>query len=60
MTCVENETLTGSVSGVAVAGQSGSSGTAPFKDGVAAYQGANEGLMAGVNVGLNYIRYQPL
>jgi hypothetical protein len=24
------------------------------------YQGADQGLMAGVNMGLNYIRFQPL
>ena len=50
----------GSVTGVAVAGEAGGSGAAPFVGGVAAYQGANSGLMAGVNVGLNHIRYKPL
>lgn len=50
----------GSASGVAVAAEHGTSGTTPFQDGVAIYQGANTGLMAGVNVGLNYIRYEPM
>ena len=36
------------------------SGTAPFQHGVALYQGANKGLMAGVNIGLDYMRYEPL
>ena len=51
---------TGSVAGMAVAGDSGGNNTASFTDGVAVYQGASGGLMAGVNIGLNYIRYQPL
>lgn len=49
--------LAGSVSAVAVAGDAGASGTAPFRNGVAVYQGANTGLMAGVNIGLDYMRY---
>lgn len=52
--------LAGSASGVAVVGGSGLSGTAPFRDGVAVYQGANSGLMAGVNIGLDYMRFEPL
>ncbi len=52
--------LTGSVTGVAVAGEAGGSGKASFTNGVAMYQGANVGLMAGINIGLNYIRYEPL
>ncbi len=52
--------LAGSMAGVAVLGESGGSASAPFKDGVVIYEGANAGLMAGVNIGLNYIRYQPL
>lgn len=56
---MENQ-LAGSVAGVAVALESGTSGKAPFRNGVAIYQGANTGLMAGVNIGLDYIRYKPL
>ncbi len=52
--------LNGSVAGVAVAIEAGGSGKAPFRNGVALYQGANAGLMAGVNIGLDYIRYKPL
>jgi lipid-binding SYLF domain-containing protein len=52
--------LDGSVSGVAIAGNVGGSAKAPFQNGVAVYEGANEGLMAGVNIGLNWIRYKPL
>jgi lipid-binding SYLF domain-containing protein len=52
--------LTGSATGVLVGGEHGGSGTAPFQNGVAVYQGANRGLMAGVNIGLNYVRYKPL
>lgn len=52
--------LTGSVVGVAVVADAGGSGKASFTNGVAVYQGANTGLMAGVNVGMNYIRYEPL
>lgn len=55
----KEDRLTGGVTGVVVAGQEGGSGTAPFEYGVAMYQGANSGLMAGVNVGLNYLRYEP-
>ena len=56
----KNGSLSGSVSGVVVAGEAGGSGQAPFKKGVAVYQGANTGLMAGVNVGLDVLRYEPL
>ena len=52
--------LTGSVGGVVVAVEGGGSGVASFTNGVAVYQGANAGLMAGVNIGLNYLRYEPL
>ena len=54
------ERLTGSVSGVAVAGEAEKSREAPFENGVAIYQGASMGLMAGVNVGLDYLRFEPL
>lgn len=52
--------LTGSVSGVVVVGEAAATTTAPFTHGVALYQGADTGVMAGVNVGLNYIRYRPM
>lgn len=52
--------LSGSVSGVVVVSETGTSGNAPFSNGVAVYQGASAGLMAGVNVGLEYLRYKPL
>ncbi len=52
--------LTGSVSGQLVVAKAGGSGAVQFKNGVAVYQGANKGLMAGVSVGLEYIRHQPL
>ena len=52
--------LSGSVSGMVVVGRSGGSAKAPFENGVAIYQSASIGLMAGVNIGLDYMRYQPL
>ena len=52
------DNLSGNVSGIVVVGSDGSSGTAPFKSGVAVYQGGNRGLMAGVNFGLDYLRYE--
>lgn len=52
--------LTGSVNGVAVAADEAASATAPFNNGVVVYQGASSGLIAGVNVGLDYLRYRPL
>jgi len=52
--------LTGSFTGVAVGIEAGGSGSASFTDGVAMYQGANTGLMAGVNVGGDLIRYAAL
>lgn len=52
--------LTGSVSGVLVAAESGQSATAKFENGVAVYQGASTGLMAGVNIGLDYMRFKEL
>ncbi|MHC5024637.1 MAG: YSC84-related protein [Planctomycetota bacterium] len=52
--------LSGGVSAVAVAAEAGGSTAAQFENGVAMYQGANTGLMAGVNIGLDYIRYKPL
>ncbi len=52
--------LTGSVSGVVVVAETGTSGTAPFENGVAVYQGASAGLMAGVNIGLEYLRFKSI
>ncbi len=52
--------LSGSVSGVVVVAQEGTSAVGRFENGVAVYQGASSGLMAGVNVALDYLRYQPL
>ena len=52
--------LQGGATGVAVLGEAGGSATAPFRNGIAMYQGANTGLMGGVNIGLDYIRYAPL
>lgn len=52
--------LTGNASGVLVGGEAGGSGAAVFKNGVVVYEGANRGLMAGMDIGLNYIRYKPL
>ncbi len=56
---MENQ-MEGSTNAVAVAGDEGGSALALFDDGIAIYQGANTGLMAGVNIGLDYIRYKPL
>ncbi len=52
--------LTGTAAGVAVAGTAGGSAATNFQNGVAMYQGADRGLMAGVNIGLNLVRFQPL
>jgi lipid-binding SYLF domain-containing protein len=56
---MENK-LSGSVSGIVVVGEAGQSARAPFENGVAVYQGASTGLMAGVNIGLDYMRYEPM
>jgi lipid-binding SYLF domain-containing protein len=50
--------LTGSVSGVVLVGENGNSARAPFDNGIAVYQGASTGLMAGVNIAMDYIRFQ--
>jgi lipid-binding SYLF domain-containing protein len=52
--------LAGSVTGVAVLGRAGGTGTGQFNRGVVIYEGASAGLMAGVNIGLNYIRFEPM
>lgn len=50
--------LTGSIGATLVAADSGTAGAASFTDGVAVYQGAQTGLMAGASVGLEYMRYE--
>lgn len=52
--------LPGSASGVVVVAKNGRSARAPFEHGVAVYQGASTGLMAGVNIGLDCLQYKPL
>jgi lipid-binding SYLF domain-containing protein len=52
--------LTGSVSGVAVAGEAGVNSKVSFTNGVAVYQGASTGLIAGINVGFDFMRFEPL
>ncbi|MEQ8850249.1 MAG: YSC84-related protein [Phycisphaerales bacterium] len=56
----QQDKLTGNVSATAVAGEAGSSGAASFTEGVAIYQGDSAGLMAGVSIGLDLMRYEPL
>lgn len=55
----QQDRLAGSISSVVVVLE-GESETAPFENGIAIYQGANVGLMAGVNVALDLLRYEPL
>ena len=50
--------LTGNVGVTIVAARAGGAGTASFTDGVAIYEGDQVGLMAGVSVGLEYMRYE--
>ncbi len=49
----------GTVAAVGVVGEAGGSVVAPFTNGTAVYTGASKGVMAGVKLGLEYIRYQP-
>lgn len=56
----KNNQLQGSANVVAVASEAGGSGTAAFRNGVVMYQGANRGLMAGVDLSLDYLRYKSL
>jgi lipid-binding SYLF domain-containing protein len=56
---MENK-LTGSVAAVSVAGDASADGTSSFTKGVVIYEGGSTGLMAGVNVGLNFMRYKGL
>ena len=50
--------LTGNVGVTIVAGKAGGADTASFTDGVAIYEGDQIGLMAGVSVGLEYMRFE--
>ena len=50
--------LTGNVGVTIVAARAGGAGTASFTDGVAIYEGDQVGLMAGVSVGLEYMRFE--
>ncbi len=52
--------LSGSASATAVAVDAGAAGQAQFVNGVAIYIGGQAGLMAGVNVALDYMRYKPM
>lgn len=56
----KEDKLTGDVGATIVAADAGTAGTASFTDGVAVYQGAQTGLMAGASVGLDYMRYESL
>jgi hypothetical protein len=48
------------MSGVAAADHQGGRGAVQFRNGVVIYQGAEAGLMASINIELNYIRYEPM
>jgi len=52
--------LTGSVSALSVAGDNDKGKAGSFTEGVVIYEGSSTGLIAGVNIGLNYMRYEPL
>jgi lipid-binding SYLF domain-containing protein len=52
--------LTGSVSALSVAGDNDKSKAGSFTEGVVIYEGSSTGLIAGVNVGLNFMRYKDL
>ncbi|MBM4007884.1 MAG: hypothetical protein FJ292_10095 [Planctomycetes bacterium] len=52
--------LTGKAEGLAVAGDKGATGIAPFQNGIAAYIGAEKGLMAGGMIGMENFRYRAL
>jgi len=52
--------LTGSVSALSVAGDKDKGKAGSFTEGVVIYEGNSTGLIAGVNVGLNYMRYEAL
>jgi len=50
----------GSVAGIAVAFDSAVGEKTSFADGVTVYQAGNAGLIAGVNIGLDLFRFQPV
>jgi lipid-binding SYLF domain-containing protein len=52
--------LTGKAEGTAVAGDDGTTGVAPFQNGLAVYVGAQKGLMAGGMVAMENFRYREL
>ncbi|MFM7807571.1 MAG: hypothetical protein ACKPEA_06525 [Planctomycetota bacterium] len=52
--------LTGKAEGLAVAGDKAATGIAPFQNGIAAYVGAEKGLMAGGMIGMENFRYREL
>lgn len=52
--------LSGNAEGVAVANEAGGSASHAFQHGVVVYEGANRGLMAGANIGLNYVRFKSM
>ena len=52
--------LSGSVRATAVAGEAGASAASSFDHGVAVYEGAQTGLMLGANIGLDWVRFQPM
>ena len=56
----EQNKLTGDVGATIVAINAGGAGAASFTDGVAVYQGALSGLMAGASVGLDYMQFASL
>lgn len=56
----QDNKLFGTAYGVAVADKTASCARAAFDDGIALYEGANEGLMVGANLALNLVRYRPL
>ena len=56
----EENKLTGDVGATIVAANAGAAGAASFTNGVAVYQGAQTGLMAGASVGLDYMRFEAL
>ena len=55
-----SDSWTGSAEAVAVVAETGGNAVAPFRNGTSVYTGANQGVMAGASVGLQYIRYKPL
>lgn len=52
--------LFGTANSIAIADESGRCLRTAFDDGVALYEGANQGLMLGANLAMNLMRYEPL